>query len=127
MDTIVLSMLLYHKQTRGWKNGDVPPAAMRVVKQELNRRFGDIFSFDEIVERKIALENRYWTFKWVVAVDGVFWDVQNHCVHALPPIWNQILQVSSPLSMLLLLFFVFIPSFVSNAKFLKQLSIYVVV
>lgn len=94
MDSFLLSMLTYDKKRAAWVNNEIPSVLMQVIELEMKKKLCVAITMDEILQKKKALENRYWTFKQVVRVKGMHWDMQQHRVSTYEDsLWGKIFEV----------------------------------
>ncbi|KAL1563140.1 hypothetical protein AAHA92_05639 [Salvia divinorum] len=89
---MLLSTIVHVRGSCSWKGCEVPDwvivEAERVMKGEHKVRL----TGRDLLLRLEVLENRYKTFKEVVATEGVSWEQSSHVVVALEHVWSKMLK-----------------------------------
>ena len=94
VDNILVDTIIRLKNMTAWTLLEFPSYFLLTAAKEIHTKTSVHFTEVELTDRVGKLHMRYRTFKELVAVDGVQWDMPTKYVSAEDWLWKRICKVS---------------------------------
>ncbi|XP_057812007.1 uncharacterized protein LOC131026236 [Salvia miltiorrhiza] len=92
MHAFFLSVIITQFKMGNWKATKIPTNAIHLARGSLNDVFPSNLTWNDVYKRFMLMENRFRTFKEVIAISETYWDLSMNGIIAVDGIWKRIFK-----------------------------------